>query len=366
MEKNIQKLYELMPSKAQIRKIENRIKEYEDLINDIDIWLNEFNQKILRLKQNIIDEKELINKLILNFNQSFINYAYFENFSYLNYYIKYFNNKYLDKYSKASTFFDKGKILFEYLNNEDKILHEDSTKIDIFDNCFLNDTNIFNNGVIIKMTDEYFFKYSNNDEKMQIVKYEVNNLKKIVETIKAETTFEYHIIKASVYDNLDNTYKIYACLNNKKRVAIFNFDLNNCKLEKSDTEIIKSGFGFGHFKKAIQLPNELVATSDDDNEIDIWIKDKENDDGYTHLNNIILDYDIADILSVNSEYFISSHCNEKKINYYDIESLSIKKSLDNIDCLSKQDSLLLFNVQYIIINCKKGFALIYIKTKELV
>ena len=93
------------------------------MINDIDIWLNEFNQKILRLKQNIIDEKELINKLILNFNQSFINYAYFENFSYLNYYIKYFNNKYLDKYSKASTFFDKGKILFEYLNNEDKILH---------------------------------------------------------------------------------------------------------------------------------------------------------------------------------------------------------------------------------------------------
>ena len=121
--KNIQNLYELMPSKAQIRKIENRIKEYEDLINDIDIWLNEFNQKILRLKQNIIDEKELINKLILNFYQSFINYAYFENFSYLNYYIKYFNNKYLDKYSKASTFFDKGKILFEYLNNEDKILH---------------------------------------------------------------------------------------------------------------------------------------------------------------------------------------------------------------------------------------------------
>ena len=176
-----------------------------------------------------------------------------------------------------------------------------------------------------------------------------------------------------MYDNLDNIYKIYACLNNKKRVAIFNFDLNNCKLEKSDileitksTEIIKSGFGFGHFKKAIQLPNELVATSDDDNEIDIWIKDKENDDGYTHLNNIILDYDIADILSVNSEYFISSHCNEKKINYYDIESLSIKKSLDNIDCLSTQDSLLLFNVQYIIINCKKGFTLIYIKTKELV
>ena len=89
-------------------------------------------------------------------------------------------------------------------------MHEDSTKIDIFDNCFLKDCNIFNNGVIIKMTDEYFFKYSNNDEKMQIVKYEVNNLKKIVETIKAETTFEYYIIKASVYDNLDNTYKIYA------------------------------------------------------------------------------------------------------------------------------------------------------------
>ena len=29
-------------------------------------------------------------------------------------------------------------------------MHEDSTKIDIFDNCFLKDCNIFNNGVIIK------------------------------------------------------------------------------------------------------------------------------------------------------------------------------------------------------------------------
>ena len=57
-----------MPNKQKIKKMKNRIKEYEDLINDKDIWLKKFNQKILRLKQNLINEKDFYFKLKVSNN----------------------------------------------------------------------------------------------------------------------------------------------------------------------------------------------------------------------------------------------------------------------------------------------------------
>ena len=132
----------------------------------------------------------------------------------------------------------------------------------------------------------------------------------------------------------------------------------------SNKEINKPGTG--HFLKAIELNNDLIATFDNDNVIDIWIKDQENISGYTNINNITLDFTISNILSVNNDYFISSHSNKSLICFYDINNFSIVKTLNNIDCTRDLDSLLLYDNKYIIINCFKGFAIIYIKTKELV
>ena len=315
---NTENLYDLMPSKKRIKKIKDKIKEYDDLINDITMWLNEFNQKILRLKQNIIDEKELFQKLILNFNQSFINYSYFSNFSYLNKYTKSFNNEYLDNFSKSSIFEEKGRILFEYIVHEKNKLHKMVPEVEINNSNRLIDCNILNNNIIAKITDNYFFKYSKREEKVKLVKYKVKD-NKIIENIKSEKSFISEIYSVSVFDNLDNTYTIYACLSNKKIVNIFSFDLENYVLSKSKDKISKPESG--HFKKAIQLPNEVVVTSDDDYIIDIWIKDQENENGYSHLNNILLENDITDILSVNSEYFISSNNYDRQIYFYDIKSL---------------------------------------------
>ena len=161
-----------------------------------------------------------------------------------------------------------------------------------------------------------------------------------------------------------NTYTIYVCLSNNKIVTIFNFSLENYVLSKSKDKISKPDSG--HFKKAIQIPNEVVVTSDDNYIIDIWLKDQENDDGYSNLNKIKFEHNISDIISVNSEYFISSNNYDRQIYFYDIKSLSIEKTLNNIDCLDAENSLCLFNDDYIIISCRNGFALIYIKTKEFV
>ena len=122
--------------------------------------------------------------------------------------------------------------------------------------------------------------------------------------------------------------------------------------------------GTGQFYKAIQLPNELVATFDNHDIIDIWIKDENNeDDEYLLMKSIPSEDPIYSILYVNPDYFISSH--EDKVQFYDINSLSIEKSLNKIDCFKEINSLALFN-EYIIITCNAGFAVINIKTKELV
>ena len=198
---------------------------------------------------------------------------------------------------------------------------------------------------------------------MKLVKYKVKD-NKIIGNIKSEKSFISEIYSISVFDNLDNNYTIYVCLLYNKIVNIFSFDLENYVLSKSKDKISKPDSG--HFKKAIQIPNEVVVTSDDDYIIDIWIKDQENENGYSHLNNILLENDITDILSVNSEYFISSNNYDRQIYFYDIKSLSIEKTLNNIDCLNSINSLFLFNDDYIIISCRNGFALIYIKTKEFI
>ena len=75
---------------------------------------------------------------------------------------------------------------------------------------------------------------------------------------------------------------------------------------------------------------------------------------------------ITDILQVNHEFFISSHHLKKRINFYDTESLSIKKSLSNIDCIDNINSLMLFNKDFIVVNCIKGFSIINVKTKEAI
>ena len=356
-------LYNLMPSKQTINKIKNRIKEYDEIMNDIDIWLKEFEQKIKRLKQNLKDEKELFQKLILNFNQSFINYSYFTNFSYLNKYSKCFNNEYLDNFSKSSTFEDKGKLLFEYLIHEKNKLLKSEPEIEIYNNNILRNCNIINNSIIVKISDNYFFKYSEIERKVKIVKYKIKD-NKIIEDIKAEKTFSSRIYDVSIFNNLDNTYTIYACISNNKTITVFNFDSENYVLSNSEDKIYKPENG--HFKKIIQLPHEFVVTSDDDYYIDIWIKEQETGEKYSYLKDIKLKHDISDILFVNSEYFISSQNYDKKIYFYDIKSLSIEKSLNNIDCSATQNSLFVFNDEYIIKKKKKGFALIYIKTKEFV
>ena len=356
------KLYDLMPSKNNLERFKNRLKKYDDLIKNIETWFNELNQKIIRLKRNIIDEKELFQKLIFNFNQSFINYSYFSNFIYLNKYTNDFNNIYLDNFMKCSSFKEKGNILFEYLNLKD-IQLQNISEMKVYTNIYLKQLNFLNIDNITTITDNYFFKNSFDDKEIVVLKYneKENTLNELEET---KDIFIYKIYNITVFDNLNKTFSIYACLSGNKKIIIFNFDLNSENLIKSNDKIIKLGIGF--FKKIIKLSDEILATSDSNYGIDVWIKDKGSNTGYSHLSEILTKDYITDILSLNSDYFITAHINGKYINFYDIKSLSLEKSLNKINCLSAPNTLSNFNNLYIIVNCDKGFTIISIKTKEIV
>ena len=356
------KLYNLMPSKNILEKFRKRLKKYDDLIKSIETWFKELNQKIIRLKQNIMDEKQLFQKLTFNFNQSFINYSYFSNFIYLNKYTKNFNNEYLDNFMKSSTFKEKGNILLDYLSLEE-LESKKIPDIKVHTNINLECSNFMNIDNIAKITDNYFFKHSFDDKEIVVLNYnEKENT--FYEIQKTKDIFIYKIYNVTVIDNLDKTYTIYVCLSNNKKIIIYNFDLSSQNLIKSNDKIIK--LGIGHFKKVIQLSNEIIATSDSNYGIDVWKKDKGSNTGYSHLTEIVTKEYITDILSVNSDYFITSHYFGKNINFYNIETLSLEKSLNKINCLPTPNTLLKFDNLYIIVNCAKGLSVISIKTKEVV
>ena len=353
----IKTMFDLMPSKEQIQKLKNRIKDYDELIMNIDSWLNELTRKVERLKNNLLDEKELFSKLIDNFNQCFDNYSYFSNFHYLNKYSKYFNNEYLDKFSKCFTFWEKTKILLKLFNSE----YKSKTSVDIHKNYYLKNYYSIDKGILMKIKDNFFFEYSPKYDEINITTYDRN--KDILTKLeKTKILFKNKIYSVSLHNNNNLYYTIYACLSHEKKVLIFNLDLNMGIMKQSKDKLIK--YENGHFKKSIQLSSELVATADDYC-INLWIKNKKSDNGFSSLKEIKLGTGVSDILSLNSEFFISSHYFSEKIIFYDIKIIAKEKTICKIDCIDTINSLILFN-EYIIVNCKGGIALICIKTRELI
>ena len=124
------------------------------------------NKKIDRLKRNIIDEKELFQKLITNYDSKFNDYFYYYNLIYLGKYINNFNNEYLDNFSKCYTFKERSKHLFEYFISQKNVK---GVKQDIISKEI---TPLTNADIISRINDNYLFKYSKLDKVIKIMCYE--------------------------------------------------------------------------------------------------------------------------------------------------------------------------------------------------
>ena len=357
-------LVDLMPSSNKIKDLKSKIKKraqnYENIINIIDIWKKKIISKIDELKQNLKDEIDLMEKMFSNYNKYFVNYTYFQNFEY---FYDYISQKDSDKFKNCENLQNLTNVLFKIFNisndnSEIKNKKELDIEIDYQNKLHQNDINY---SKIEKINDEYLFSYSTEDKKVSLtyIDNENNSLKDDLEDTKLKFKREISSISSSI-----DQKKIYVCLANKRIVKIFNFDINQKMMEESNEEINDEDESDKHFNKCIEISNGLVATADNDM-VSIWIKNDDITNSYSNINNLLINEVTCDLLLVNNEYFICSQPIPKTITFIQINSLSEEKSMTNIDCVPSNNCLFLFKT-YILINCKKGIALINAGKKEFI
>ena len=345
----IKNINELIPPQNEIDnlnyKIKKRKERYKELIQLLDEWEIKIYNKIEELKRNLMYEIELMEKMFSSFNKCFLDYTYFKNFEYFKDYMSY---TYSTKFDKCYTFEDLKDILEELFEKED-----------ISEKPKLKDMNLIcgyslKDGLITRLNDEFLFCYSYNIDKVKIVSIDRLSIR---EYDKTTIDFRQRIFSASL--SLQKN-KIYATLTNSRKVVIFNLDLENQLMERSDDEIKDNEDG-GRFNKCIEISDEFIATADTYSII-IWKKYTKE---YVNIKKIYLDKETYDLLLINNEYFVSTQANQKTLTFIDIPDLKEDKIITEIDCIEENNCLFLFK-NYIIVNCKEGIAIILLETKEII
>ena len=348
----IEDLIDLMPSVNEIKKIQNRINNYDKLLNSIEKWQKTLFGKIEKLKSNLLSEKELLTKIIKYFNPFFLNYNYFKNFQYLKEYTKHFNNKYLDDFFKADNFEEQTKILSNYFTSNNKVEKEILIKYGKFK--YFSEAK----GFVEKINDNCFLKYSTFSNKIDIFHYNKNSDSFINEV---PIPFNTKIDSVSYSKELN---KIFVCLLNENIIKIIDYDEKNNILKLSNQDISEeNNINRRGFIKCIGLDNGFIVTANPFY-ISIW-EYKKKSKNYENIDFIKLESEISNLLSINNDSFIASQPYDKTILFFNYNKLDNFEIVMNVDSMNSQDCLFKYN-NYIIVNCNKGIAFISIKNKELI
>ena len=356
-------LIDLIPSSNKIKDLKNKIRKrasnYENIINLINIWKKNVVNKIEELKQNLRDEIDFMEKMFSNYNKYFLNYTYFKNFEY---FYDYISRKNSDKFTGCDNLQKLTIILLNIFNlsNNNKRMNQDDIDVDEegYNNLFHKNKKKYE--LIEKINDEYLFNYSSEKKRVSLI-YINNGDNSIKDNLK-QTKIEYNRKIHSISLSKDNK-RIIACLANKRIVKFFNVNIDQKIMEESNEELNDDNGNNKQFNKCIEISNGFVAVADDEM-INIWSKNDININFYSFINTIFLNSTPYDLLLINNEYFVSSQPFDKKISFIEINSLSIQKTLINVDCIKSNNCLFLFK-DYLLINCKNGIAVVSIAQKEI-
>ena len=344
----IENLNDLIPPENEIDKLNYKIKKrkerYMELIQLLDEWEIKLYNKIEELKKNLMYEIELMEKMFSNYNKCFMDYTYFKNFEYFK---DYMSDTYSSEFDKCYTFEDLKGIL-EKLFEKEETNEEPSLKELELDGGYLID------GLVKKIDDKYIFIYSYNNDNVKIMSID----KKDISTLE-KTVIDFHQKIYSASLSLQKN-RIYAALSSSRKVVIFNFDLENGLMEKSEDEI-KDNENGDRFNKCIEINEEHIVTGDSKSII-IWQKFTKE---YEIIKKIYLGEETYDLLLINNEYFVSTQADQKKITFIDISNLEKDKVIKNVDCTNDNNCLFLLK-NYIIVNCHDGIALISPESKDII
>ena len=346
-------IIDIIPSKSQLDILKEKIIEksntFDSLINSLDEWQKELNKKIERIKQNLKNEIRIIKKLFFNFNIDYIDYIHYSIFNEFFDGIKNFKNVYLEQFMKAYDFIEKTKNIFNFLTSKNK-KQEIINKEGELKKC-LSSKNCF----ILKKFNEQYCLFNNYNSHILSLISENNG--KACYLNKSKTEFEEEIFRFNISIDRKN---IYACLKNKKSINIFNYnsDDNTIKLTEEKIEIGENG----HFNKCIHINNNCLLIIDDMT-LYLFSKNKLNSQKFINTNKITFETKIYDICKIDDKYALISQ--KSKLIIINNEILKIEKEINKIDCLEKSDNLIIIK-DCILVNCKKGIAMISIKTKEMI
>ena len=349
---NFENILDYIPSKNKIDYILNKLKNYDELIDIVNNWQKTLMQKIEHLKENILNEKTLLNKMILNFDKYFLNYSYYANINYL---YKYKNEIYSNLINK-NTFEKKTKYLMKYLSVDLEEKNNFFGNTEIYLN--LTECKSFRKDIVIKkINDEYCFYYSDLKGKIGLLTYDIKKHSLIKLAFFSLKQKIQHFSFSNDKDNKD-IYYIYVCLAKEKVIKIFKANIKEKVIEKMEEEIKDKNKG--NFDLCIYAGKKKLATVDGEDEqiIKIW-KKNEKENIYSNIKKIDLSiYYIRDLLFVSNEYLVVS--NDGIIIFINNNDFNETKRLK-----IKNYNLIEFN-KYILYDCEEGVGLIYIKTKELV
>ena len=346
---NIKNLEDFIPTSKEIKDFQKKIKQkaecYKELKYKINVWKNKIITKTEQLIQNLEKEIIILEKIILNFNDKYMNYTHYNNFHHLKNFVKDINNESLIKFNDNPDFRNQSINLIDLFsfyypkkssikklkaNTKPYYSLNNTIPEKINNQCYLD----ISNGISIGFYDKKEDKFSC---------WKLNNFKDKIYSISL--SFDKKII--------------YGCLSAQKIVNFFYFDSKKFSLINQkiiDNENINS-----HFNKCIQLTEKYLATADNKH-IKIWKKN--NKEQLEIEKKIVINTKTSDLLLVNDEYFISSQPDKKTIIIININNFEISNTI-KVDCIDSQNSL--FNLQnFVIINCIKGIQLLFKKTKEII
>ena len=347
---NIINILDMIPSKNQINNLKEKIIKKSDdfysMIRSLNEWQNELNKKIERIKQNLKNEISLIKKLFLNFNCEYMDYTYFTNFNEFFKSIDNYKKTFLNQFMEGKNFQEKTRYLFDLLmtNNKDieAVINKPKLKEYFYGYNFE------------KFTEQYCICYSKQNRYISLL---YDNKIGFRELPNSQIDFYDDIF---CFNFSPDRKKIYVCLAKRKSLNIINYDSEK-KTLKFDGEII-SICNPGHFNKCIHI-NDNCLLIIDDFYIYLFNRDKFYNKKLTNTKKINLDFQLFDICPIDDKYAIVSQ--KTKLTFIKMENLEIEKEINNIDCIEKYNNLTMIK-DCVLVNCKKGIAIISIKTRELI
>lgn len=211
------------------------------------------------------------------------------------------------------------------------------------------------NSMIKRIRPNFYLEYFKNSNEISLFKYDLN--------IKYELWKTNIINKSSIFSISNSIYndEIYICLNDEKTICIIKYNLNGEKFIFNIYHMKNYKNVRAHFNKCIDLSKNLLAAYD--NKCVYIFERNKNTNEYLINKRISTKTKTMDLLLINSNYFVSAQPKSESIWFFDIRTLKIEKSINEIDSISSPNCLLLFK-ENIIVNFKRGLTIISSKLKE--